>query len=528
MEADPLRRPPRGFWFDAEEAERVVRFIEENCRHHKGEWAGQPLTLEDWQKDDVIRPLFGWKRADGTRRFRTAYIEIPRKNGKSEIGAAVGTLLAFADDEPGAEVYASATKEDQAKIVWGTAKEMVKQSPELREYVTIRRKTLSCEELGSKFEPLGSDSDTLDGLNVHGNIVDEMHAHKDGHLLNVLVTATGARRQPLTFIITTAGVYNPESPGWEQHEYAVRVLEGAIEDDSYFAYIAAADEADDFTDPETWRKANPNLGVSVKEDYLAEQCRAAENKPSYLNTFLRYHLNRWVEQTERWIPVEAWNACDATPIALESLRGRTTYGALDLSTKLDITALTLALPAADGFFDLLFRFWVPEALVEQRAREKQLPDYSAWVRDGWLKATPGNVIDYDFIREEVKSLASVVTLKELGFDPWNATQLATQLSGDGLTLVEMRQGPRTLSEPSKEFEKLVVARKVRHGGHPVMRWMVSNAVIRRDANDNIAPDKRSASGKIDGVVSTIMALGRAIVQPALVASVYETRGIEFL
>ena len=294
----------------------------------------------------------------------------------------------------------------------------------------------------------------------------------------------------------------------------MKVLDGALEDDRFFAYIAAADEGDDYRDERSWEKANPNLDVSIKRDYLREQCEHAARQPSFLNTFLRLHLNQWTQQITRWISMEAWNSCNTTPGPME---GRVAYGGLDLSTKLDISALTLVLPSDDGFYDLLFRFWVPEELVEERARRHALPDYAAWVRDGHLMATPGNVIDYEFIRRDLLGLAGTLKLRELGFDPWNAQQLATQLSEqDGFTMVEMRQGVRTLSEPSKEFEKLIMAKKFRHGGHPVMRWMVSNVTIRRDANENIAPDKEHAAGKIDGVVSTIMGLGRALLHPARV------------
>lgn len=521
---DPAKsKHPAGYYFSGAAADRVVLFIEGYCRHHKGEWAGKPFTLSPHQRF-VVRCVFGWMKPDGTRRFQTVLMEVPRKDGKSELGGAIGTYLTVADNEPGAQVYSTATKEDQAKIVWNAAREMVRQSPDLKRFVQPRQKQLSCARLNSFFRPLGADSDTLDGLDPHGHICDEIHAHKKRALWDVMVTAMGARRQPLTWVITTAGVYDPESIGWELHAYAQQVLEGTIEDDTFFAIIFSIDEGDDPMDPASWAKANPNLGTSLKLDYMKRQAATASKQPSFLNTFLRLHLNVWTQQITRWIPIEKWNACDIAVPTLEELRGRPAWGAVDLSTKLDITALTLVMPAEDGFFDLLFRFWVPQDLVDERARSHRKPDYSAWVRDGWLRTTPGNVIDYEFIRREVRELADVVSIQEIGFDPWNAMQWATQLQDDGFTMVEMRQGMGTLSEPSKEFEKLVVGAKLRHGGHPVMRWMVDNAVIRSDANGNIAPSKRAAAGKIDGVVSTIMALGRAILgDPG--ESVYESRGL---
>lgn len=525
---DPQKtRHPKGYWFDAEAAERPVRTIEAFCKHHKGEWAGKPLLLEEWQKR-LIRIAFGWMRPDGTRRFRILYIEVPRKNGKSEIGAALGLYLLVADHEPGAEIYSSATKKDQAKIVHDTAVAMVKASPELKKWVRSYRNNLHCVRLGSKFEPLGADSSTLDGLNPHGNIVDELHAHRDRGVWDVLDTAMGARRQPMTIAITTAGVYEPESIGWQQHEHAQKVLEGVIEDDAYCAYIAAAPEDADWTLPETWATANPNLGVSVKPDYLAEQCEKAKAQPSFLNTFLRLHLNRWTSQQDRWLAMEHWNACDQdlTPVEAAEresrLAGAVAFAGLDLASKVDIAAFVLALPREDDVVELVCRFWVPEEKVVERSRRDRVP-YDAWVREGWLTATPGNVIDYEFIRAEMNRLSGQYDLREVGFDPWNATQLATQLSEDGFTMVEVRQGFRSLSEPAKALEARIMAKQIRHAGHPVLRWMVSNVATREDPNGNIAPDKSASSEKIDGVVATIMAFSRLIVAPDF-QSVYEERG----
>jgi phage terminase large subunit-like protein len=527
LPADPQNTAhPAGLWFDPAAGARVVQFIEEYCHHSKGEWAGTPIRLEPWQRE-LVTILFGWRRPDGTRRFRIAYIEIARKNAKSTLAAAIGLYLTVADHEPGAEVYASATKKDQAKIVHGAAEAMVKLSPRLKRFCKTFRNNIHCPQLGSKFEPLGADSDTLDGLNPHGNIVDETHAHKDRALWDVLQTAQGARRQPLTLAITTAGVYDPEGIGWKLHHDAVQILEGTVEDDRVFAFIATIDETDDWTTRTAWQKANPNLGVSVKEDYLAEECQTAQREPSAMNTFLTKHLDVWTAQVTRWIIPERWAACTQAPDPLE---GRICYGGLDLSTKLDMTAFMLVAPAADGAFDCLFRFWVPEELVRDRERRGEKPSYAEWVRRGVLLSTPGNVIDYEFIEKEILALARVVRLKEIGFDPWNANQTAVRLqqalnpgqAKTGFQMVEMRQGMQSLSEPAKEFEKLVVAGKLRHGDHPVMRWMVANATTRQDANGNIAPDKSTSTGKIDGVVATIMALGRAIVA-VKPQSIYETR-----
>ncbi len=508
-------RHPKGYWYDEAAGQRVVDFIERFCRHYEGELAGQLIILEDWQRK-IYRAVFGWMRADGTRRYRTAYIEIPRKNGKSFKGSATGLYLTVADGEGGAQVYSAATKKDQAKIVHDGATKMVKTSPELKRFLRTFRNNISCERTSSKFEPLGADSSTLDGLNTHGLIEDETHAHTDRHVHDVLVTSMGARRQPLAFIITTAGVYDPESIGWELHERAQQILEGALEDDTFFAFIAAADEGDDFTDPAVWAKANPNLGVSLKRDYMAEQCERAKTTPSYLNTFLRYHLNVWTQQRERWIPIEAWNRCDRV-VDPEALHGRRCWAGLDLSAKLDLTALVLCFPVDTGY-DFLYRFWCPEDTILERAKKDRVP-YDAWEREGWLVATPGNVVDYEFPKAALREFAKVYTIEEVAFDPWNATQTATDLQTDGLTCVEFRQGFASMSEPSKEFEKIVVSQQCAHrtpkGINPVMRWMLSNVAVKRDPADNIKPDKSRAAGRIDGVVGSIMALGRAMVaQPA--------------
>lgn len=529
MPKDPRRtQHPDGIWYDAAAGEHVVRFVEGLCKHHKGEWAGKPLLLEEWQRR-ILRIAFGWMRADGSRRFRIVYVEVPRKNGKSELAAALGLYLLAADQEPGAEVYSSATKKDQAKIVHDTATAMVRASTELKRFIKPARNNLSCARLGSKFEPLGADSSTLDGLNPHGNIVDELHAHRDRGVWDVLDTAMGARRQPLTIAITTAGVYEPESIGWQQHEHAVKVLDQTITDEAFFGFIAGADPDDDWTQPETWAKANPNFGVSVKPEYLAGQAEKALHQPSFTNTFLRLHLNLWTQQEDRWLSLEQWNACDdvLTVEAMrereETLRGARCYGGLDLSTKIDITAFALWFPETN---DLVLRFWCPEARVMERARKDRVP-YDAWVRDGWMTATDGNVVDYDRVRSDIRALAAQFSVQDIAFDPWNATQLATQLTSDGFQMVETRQGFKSLSEPSKALEAQIASRAIRHGGHPVMRWMVSNVGKKEDENENIRPVKTAETNRIDGVVATILAMSRAIVD-ATTPSVYEDRGILYL
>lgn len=519
---------PRGLRYDAAEGERVVEFIERFCKHHKGIWAGRPLLLEPWQKE-IIRQVFGWRRADGTRRFRTSYIEVARKNGKSELAGALGLYLLLADGESGAEVYSSATKKDQARIVWKTAAAMVKASPELRQFVRSFQHSLVVERTDSTFQPLSAESNTLDGLNPHGNIIDELHAHKDRGVWDVLDSAMGARRQPLTIAITTAGVYDRTSIGWEMHDYACKVLEGMFEDDAFFAFVATADEGDDHFSAVAQQKANPNWGVSIEPGFLAKQAEKAQRQPGFLNEYLVKHVNQWTQQVIRWLPMDRWEQCepkephDAVRVAVgfqspramaidreRALAGRACRGGLDLASKLDLTALVLEFAHPDGVVDLICRFWLPESRIKETV-QKGMRHYETWAREGWLLTTPGDVIDYEFIRAEINALAKTYQLKELAFDAWGATDLATRLSGDGLTMVECRQGFKTLSEPCKDLQAKVVELKVRHANHPVLRWCAANAVVLTDAAGNIKPDKEKATDKIDGIVAWAMARSRSIV-----------------
>lgn len=530
--ADPRdTKHPRGFWFDQAAGERVVYFIQRYCRHHKGQWAGQPFMLADWQAGALLI-LFGWKRPDGMRRFSMAYLEVPRKNGKSELAAAIGLYLTVADHEPGAEVYASATKKDQAKIVHGTAVEMVKRSPALRRWFGVFRNNLSVHRSASKFEPLGADSNTQDGLNPHGNIIDELHAHRDRALFDVLITAMGARQQPLTLMITTAGKYDPEAIGYQQHVHAQKVLEEHLEDDTLFAFIACADPEADWRKPETWATANPNIGISVRPEYLQEQAARAEAEPSFLPTFLRLHLNVWPQTRDAWLQMEKWNACDedrppAWHVArLQQLAGHACMVGMDLSSNLDITAVAYLFRHPGEVLEAVVRYYVPEERIQWRAKKDRVP-YEMWVKQGLMVATPGNVVDYEFIRADLKRQAAGLHLLEVGYDPWNATDLVTRLQADGLSLVEVRQGPATLSAACKELEKLVMAGKFRHGGHPILRWMASNVVLRRDVNDNIAPDKKHSADRIDGIAAIVTGLARVVRRPDF-RSIYETQGIRFL
>ena len=501
QQRDLERLIPLGYTFDP--CPRVIDFIEQYCRHWKGEWAGQLLELEPWQRER-LGIIFGWYRPDGLRRFRTAYNEEPRKNGKTTEAAGVGNYLMIADDEPGAEIFSIATKEDQARLVFEDAKMMVKQSPDLSRFVEPLKKSLVVERSNSFFKPLGADSKTQDGLNVHGNICDEMHAHRDRHLYDVMITGQGSRRQPMNYIITTAGVYDPTSIGWQMHDYAVQILEGTIEDDTFFAYIVGADKDDDWTDPVVWAKANPNLGVSVKRESLEADQVLAANQPSFLNTFLRYHLNIWTNQVDRWIPPDVWTAC-AEPTGAPT---GPCYGAIDLGATRDLTAFVVVWPET---WDVKAWFWLPEDTVRDRSKNEGVY-YDQWVRAGLIDLLPGVTTDLSIVEDRIAKIASSLLIEEIGFDPWRATQMSQNLEQQhGFQMIEMRQIPSVLSEPSIRFEELVFSGQLRHGDNPVLSWMAGNVATYEDSNGNMKPDKKRSREKIDGIVALIMAIGRASV-----------------
>jgi phage terminase large subunit-like protein len=510
----------RGLHFDAKAAKHVLDFFT-LLRHSKGEWAGQPFALAPWQAL-ILWVVFGWKRADGTRRFRTAYVEVSRKNGKSTLAAGLGLYLFVADQEPGAEVFTAATKRDQARIVHGEAIRMVQSSPGLQRFVQVFKDNLSMVRTASKYAPLGADADTMDGLNVHGAIIDELHAHKNRNLWDVLETATGARRQPLIFSISTAG-FDKLTVCWQQHAYGEQILDRIVNDDSYFVFIAALDPEDSWTNPAVWIKANPNLGVSVKLESLQEQCAKAESLPAAQNAFRRLRLNQWTEQADRWIDLSVWDE-GAVRVDVHALRGRPCFGGLDLSSTTDLSAFVLLFPPnhEGERWQVVCRFWMPGDNVRQRVERDRVP-YDQWIREGFIEATEGNVVDYDVIRERIKEDAERFQIREIAFDRWNATQLVVQLGNDGLSMIPFGQGFASMAGPTRELEKLIVGRQLAHAGYPVLRWMVSNVSVKQDPAGNMKPDKAKSTDRIDGIVALTMALGRAQVQPPKRTNIYETR-----
>lgn len=504
---------PRGFWYDPVAGGAAVSWIETYCRHHKGKWRGQRLILNQWQRW-IQRELYGWKRPDGTRRFRKLWQEVPKKNGKTETAAGNGMLLLVGDNEPGAEVYTTATAKEQAEICHNAAREMALQSPELNQFVRVPKKkggNLTCEQLGSKMQILSSDFGTLDGLSPHGDIRDEVHAWKDHALDGVLSTAMGAREQPMTIEVTTAGVYDAQGVGWQHHDYAESILKGEIEDDRQFVFIAAMDEGDDPHDPATWWKANPNLGVSLYPDFLADQSHEAQRNPRKYTSFLQYHLNVWTAVVSRWFDMDRWRSCPALPLDADKFKGALCFGGLDLSRTIDLTCWSNVFILPGDQIAILPRFFIPQERIDEEVKAGKMR-LKNWVDAGWLIATPGSSVDYTFVKKQVKDDYARFKHKEIGFDPWNASQTTTELFAEGVPMVEVAQNFGQLSSASKYLEQRVLARAVHHGGHPVLTWNFGNAVAREDANKNIAPDKKRAKDKIDGVSATVTALSRYVLQ----------------
>jgi phage terminase large subunit-like protein len=525
-QSDMIHGRERGLRFDRAAATRVLDFFT-RLRHSKGEWAGQPMILEPWEQF-IIWNMFGWLRDDGLRRYRVAYIELPRKNGKTTLVAGIGLYMLTFDGEPGAEVYSAATKREQAKLSWGEAVRMRARSPALANLVHYWRgsDTLIVDGNDSKFQPLGADADTLDGLNVHCAIIDELHAHKTSATVDILETATGARRQPMIIEITTAG-FDRESICWQHHEYTRQVLDGTIQDDTWFGTIYSIDEGDAWDDPSVWEKANPNFGVSVRQDDLQRKATKAKFLPAQQNAFMRLHLNVWTQQSDRWIPLELWNA-NGGEIDWETVGDYLCYGGLDLSSTRDITAWVLAFVPDDPESDdvwLKARFWCPEARLtadDNRYRDQ----YQRWVREGWMDATPGDAVDYSFIREAILEDAANYDLQSMNIDRlFQGAQTAAELADEGLEVFGMGQGFLSMAMPMKEFERRLLLHKLHHGDNPILAWMADNVAVRQDPAGNLKPDKVASQGKIDGIVSTVMALDRVMRREKRKQSVYETRGL---
>ena len=513
--------------YDKDAADYAVAFIESLC-HTKGTWAGKPFELIDWQ-EQIIRDLFGILKPNGYRQFNTAYVEIPKKMGKSELAAAVALLLCCGDGEERAEVYGCAADRQQASIVFEVAADMVRMCPALNKRVKILASTKRLVYLptNSFYQVLSAEAYSKHGFNIHGVMFDELHTQPNRKLFDVMTKGSGdARMQPLYFLITTAGT-DTNSICYETHQKAKDIIEGRKIDPTFYPVIYGADEGDDWTDPKVWKKANPSLGITVDIEKVRAACESAKQNPGEENSFRQLRLNQWVKQAVRWMPMDKWDACNFA-VNEDDLEGRVCYGGLDLSSTTDITAFVLVFPPRDDEdkFVLLPYFWIPEDTLDLRVKRDHVP-YDLWERQGFIQTTEGNVVHYGYIEKFIERLGERFNIREIAFDRWGAVQMVQNLENMGFTVVPFGQGFKDMSPPTKELMKLVLEQKIAHGGNPVLRWMMDNIFIRTDPAGNIKADKEKSTEKIDGAVAAIMGLDRAIRCGASGGedSVYDKRGL---
>lgn len=503
-----------GCYFDEFEGELHVEFME-MCRLSQGRWDDAPLTLIPWQYYDLFMPLFGWKRGNGKRRFRRAYVEVAKKNGKSTSCAALELDLLIMAREGAPEVYTAATARKQAKIILEEAFRMVQKTDELNAVLKISRSInqITYPANNGKLEALSADVEISEGLNISGAVIDELHAHKSRKLFDTLTYGGKSREEPLSIVITTAGVYDEESIGWEQHQYAENIIKGSIgggfDAPEFLALIYAADKNDDWTAPGTWRKANPSLGYTLSEEDFAEDVREAINDPRKQLAFKRYRLNIWVQTADSWMNMQKWLACKDS-FHVDDLRGRRCYGGLDLSSTQDTTAFSLVfLPtAADPFMRCATWFWLPRENLDEFGRQNNAT-YIRWAEDGWIIGTDGEIVDLNYIERFILDARERYDIQEIGYDPHRSPGLVQNLESAGVTMVKLIQGPLTFNPMMDALQSAVYNRTLLHDNNPVMNWQMGNVIVRYDVNANIAPNKKERRRKIDGPVSLIMAMGRA-------------------
>lgn len=505
-EVEPLfhtynQTKPDGAYFDEAAAVHAIQFIQK-LRHFKGRtFAGRPFILLDWQLR-IITEVFGWKRPDGTRLYREVYIEAARKCGKTTLAAAVGLYLAFEDQEPGAEVYFAAYDKDQAGICYSTARIFAENLPELRDqsvFYNSTKQVLIPTNPGAVIKVLSKESSKQYGLNLHGLIFDELMTQKTREMWEALTTSTGSREQPLIFSISTAG-WNRESVCYEQHQRVRNVHDGASSDPYFFGAIFTSQDDVPWDSEEAWKAGNPSLGSSVKLSVYQEACAKAKNNPPEQNSFITLLVNRWVGQQSRFLPMSDWDACTDEP-AIES--GAVVFGGLDLSATTDLSAFVVCSPGKP----VKLRAWLfmPSDNLRERGLRDKAP-YDVWVREGLITLTPGNVIDYDFIKAVILQAAEEYTLKEVVFDPYNATQFVLDLEKEGITTRPLRQGVQSISAPAKELLRLTMQHQIAHGGNPVLRWMADHCAVKADEKGNIQLDKHASTSRIDAIAASVMAL----------------------
>ena len=503
-----------------------IQFIKKNLTHTKSKWAGHPFLLEGWQ-DKIVFDVFGRLTPEGKRQYRTVYIEIPRKNGKTTWAAALALYMLFMEsqDDHEAEIYSAAADREQASLVFNQAASMIRSSPALAKRCRIidSQKRIVNYKTNSFYRAIPADVGGAHGYNASCIIVDELHTQPNRDLVDTLITSQGAREQPLTIFLTTAG-YDQNSICWEYHDYAKQIEDGVIKDPSFYGVIYAADDKDDWESEKVWDDANPNLGVSINKEFLRQEANKAKQVPAYQNTFKRLYLNIWTAQEERWLDLAAWDAT-AGIVLPEKLQKRTCFAGLDLSSTTDITALVLVFPDDEDGYDILPFFWIPSDNLKDRIDRDKVP-YDVWVRENRIYTTEGNVIHYGAIREKINQLYEIYNIKEIVYDRWGASKLVQDLEDDGFLMVPMGQGYASMNAPTQELMKLVLEKKIRHSGHPVLRWMADCVTVKQDPAGNIKPvkpDRRTSGKRIDGIVALIMGVDRAIRYQG--ESVYNERGL---
>lgn len=506
---------------DTTAADRAVAFIN-RLTHTKGRWSRQPFNLRPWQEHGIIRPLFGALQPDGLRQYRTAFIFLPRKNGKTEVAAAIALYCLLSESEAGGEIYCAAVDREQASLVFRVAAGMVKNNPHLSRLTRIvdSQRSITFQRTGSVFRAIPADAPHAHGYNASCVIADELHAWRGRDLWDVLTTSQGSRSQPLTIAITTAGS-DRLSLCYQLYDYASKVRDGIVADNSFLPILYEAPREADWRDEAVWRAANPALGDFRNIDEMQRVFREAQTIGPRETCFRQLYLNQWVDSAERWISSDVWNACDGE-VDAEALAGAECTAGLDLAYRDDFAALVLCFgPDVDQCFSLLPFFWIPE----EGKRDRRLAPLRGWIEAGQVAITPGNTTDFGEIRRVLNDLGTRYHIRELAIDPWNGRQLASELVEDGFEVVEFAQTMRMLNEPTKALESLVMGRRIRHGGHPVLTWMASNVAIERDASGNYRPSKKKSTEKIDGIVAAIMALSRAMgSQPG--PSYYEDHALE--
>lgn len=493
-------------------ADRAIRLIGQ-LTHTKGPFGGQPFNLRPWQQD-ILRRLFT-TRKDGLRQYRTMLLMLPRKNGKSELAAALAIYFLLFDGEIGAEVYSAAADKDQAALVFNVAAQMIRNDPELDAECEIvdSQKRIVHRKSGSFYRAISAEAYSKHGFNASVVIYDELHAAPNRELWDVLSTSQGARSQPMMIAITTAG-YDRHSILWELYAHAKKVADKPALDPTFLPILYEAPTDADWTDERVWKKANPALGDFRSLEEMRTAAARAQAIPAQENAFRRLYLNQWTEQADRWISLALWDAC---VVSRMDLAGRRCFVGLDLSSTRDLTALVAVFPDDDGFFDVLPVFFVPKDNMAERVRRDRVP-YDQWMKDGYLIATPGNVVDYEAVRMKLHEWSATYDVRVIAYDPWNATDLITRLTDvDGYKCEPMRQGFASLAAPTKELEKAVVSKKLRHDGHPILRWNLGNASVEQDAAGNIKLDKSRSSEKVDGIAALVMAVDRMTRAPEAVS-----------